>query len=240
MSLTDHTSCQFVSCAICGPALAEKQAAIKSLDEIDVSWMTRENLENHYRSAMANWNLSLDERNNTEKELALEREAHRVTRANYEQAYASQIVQRKILAGVEILLKNEQNAHAATREQRDTAERCFARLTTDFDVTRESLRLEREAHATRAELESAKQAHDVEAGMLAIQLQNEKERADALVDASQPGVGDVNRIVKLIAESKGFSVQSHAAGAREGIEWIMNRSRSAAEAIQRARVAEKK
>jgi hypothetical protein len=170
MSLTDHAPCRFVSCAICGPALAAKPSpAQEAVLNEDISWMTREDLVGHYQGAMMNWSGTLDERDQAQKELAVEREAHATTRANYEQAYASQIAQRaeaekcfyvehearqraesKLRAealehGTTLgALFREREAHASTREQRDTAERCFARLTTDFDVTRESLRIDRE------------------------------------------------------------------------------------------------
>jgi predicted nucleic acid-binding Zn-ribbon protein len=76
MSITDHVPCKFVSCAICGPALASARLD-ETLDKIhneDVSWMTLEDAIAHYQSAMANWNIALDERDKLQKECSELRE----------------------------------------------------------------------------------------------------------------------------------------------------------------------
>ena len=69
MSLDDHVPCKFVSCGICGPALAAKLSpAQEAVLNEDISWMTHEDLIGHYQGAMMNWSGALDERDKAEKE----------------------------------------------------------------------------------------------------------------------------------------------------------------------------
>ncbi len=47
----------------------EVDELVERIESKDRSWMTRENLEVHYESAMINWDLTLDERDDLIKEV---------------------------------------------------------------------------------------------------------------------------------------------------------------------------